>query len=67
MNLNNINNFEYEQTIESLSQMTKNNILNIMNKQKKFNASDINKILNVFLKIMRELFTETITAFIQAC
>ncbi len=47
--------------------MIKNDILNIMNKQKKFSASDINEILNTFLKIMRELFAEAITVLIQAC
>ena len=38
--------------------MIKNNILNIMNKQKKFNASDINEIFNVFFKTIRKSFTE---------
>ena len=54
--LSNMNNFEYEQAVESLSQIIKNDILNIMNKQKKFNTSDINKTLNVFLKVMRKSF-----------
>ena len=44
--LSDMNDFEYEQAVESLSQMIKNDILNIMNKQKKFSASDINKTLN---------------------
>ncbi len=57
-----MNNFEYEQMIELLSQMIKNDILNIMNKQQKFSVSDIDEILNVFLKIMRKLFAETVTA-----
>ncbi len=57
-----MNNFEYEQTVELLLQMTKNNILNIMNKQQKFSASDIDKTLNIFLKIMRKLFAKTVTA-----
>ena len=47
--------------------MIKNDILNIMNKQKKFSASDINKIFNTFLKIMKELFIEAITILTQAC
>ena len=55
--------FEYEQAVESLSQIIKNDILNIINKQKKFNASDINEILNIFLKAMRKSFTEVITTF----
>jgi len=62
-----MNNFEYEQTVELLLQMTKNNILNIMNKQQKFSASDIDKTLNIFLKIMRESFTETTAALTQTC
>ena len=41
--------------------------MNIINKQKKFSVSDINKILNVFLKIMRKSFTEVITALTQTC
>ena len=44
--------------------MIKNDILNIMNKQKKFNAFNINEILNAFFKIMRESFAEVITALI---
>ena len=59
--------FEYEQAVESLSQIIKNDILNIMNKQKKFSASDINETLNVFLKAMRESFAEVIAAFTQTC
>ncbi len=62
-----MNNFEYEQAVESLSWIIKNNILNIMNKQKKFNVSDIDEILNTFLKIIRELFAEAITVLTQAC
>ncbi len=62
-----MNNFEYRQAIESFLQIIKNDILNIMNKQKKFSASDIDEILNTFLKIIRELFAEAITALIQAC
>ena len=38
-----------------------------MNKQKKFNVSDIDEILNTFLKIIRELFAEAITVLTQAC
>ena len=62
-----MNNFEYEQTVELLLQMTKNNILNIMNKQQKFSISDIDEILNIFLKIMKKLFTETAAALTQTC
>ncbi len=47
--------------------MIKNDILNIMNKQKKFSASDINEILNAFLKIIRKLFAEAIAVLTQAC
>ena len=60
-------NFEYEQAVESLSQIIKNDILNIMNKQKKFNVFDINEIFNIFLKIMRESFTEITAALTQTC
>ena len=60
MNLSNMKDFEYEQAVESLSQIIKNDILNIMNKQKKFSASDINETLNVFLKAMRESFAKVI-------
>src|SRR5947207_6904324 len=67
MNLSNMKDFEYEQAVESLSQIIKNDILNIMNKQKKFSASDINETLNVFLKAMRESFAEVIAAFTQTC
>ena len=56
--------FEYEQAVESLLQIIKNDILNIINKQKKFNVSDINEILNVFFKVMRKLFAEVITILI---
>ena len=44
--------FKYEQAVESLSQIIKNDILNIMNKQKKFSAFDIDEILNVFIIII---------------
>ena len=57
-----MNDFEYEQAVELLSQMIKNDILNIMNKQKKFSASDINEILNAFLKIMKKSFAEVTAA-----
>ena len=67
MNLSNMKDFEYEQAIESLSQIIKNDILNIMNKQKKFSASDINEILNAFLKTMRESFTEVTVILTQTC
>ncbi len=62
-----MNNFEYEQMIELLFQMTKNNILNIMNKQQKFSVFDINETLNIFLKIIKESFTETAAALTQTC
>jgi len=62
-----MNSFEYEQAVESLSQMIKNDILNIMNKQKKFSASDIDEILNAFLKIMKKSFTEATAALTQTC
>ena len=65
--LSNIKNFEYEQAVESLSWVIKNDILNIMNKQKKFNVSDINKIFNAFLKIIRKSFTKIIATLIQTC
>ena len=60
--LNNMNDFEYEQAVESLSQMIKNDILNIMNKQKKFSASDIDEILNAFFKTMKKSFTKATAA-----
>ena len=66
-NLNNMNSFEYEQAVESLSQMTKNDILNIMNKQKKFSASDIDEIFNAFLKTMRKSFAKVTVIFTQTC
>ncbi len=66
-NLSNINDFEYEQAVESLLQIIKNDILNIMNKQKKFSTSDIDETLNTFLKIMRKSFAKAIAALIQAC
>ena len=59
--------FEYEQAVESLSQIIKNNILNIMNKQKKFSVFNIDEIFNVFLKAMRESFAEIIIALTQTC
>ena len=62
--LSNMKDFEYEQAVESFSQIIKNDILNIMNKQKKFSISDINETLNVFLKTMRESFAEVIAALI---
>ena len=52
--------FEYEQAVKLLLQIIKNNILNIMNKQKKFNAFDIDETFNVFLKSIRKSFAETI-------
>ena len=66
-NLSNIKDFEYEQAVELFSQIIKNDILNIMNKQKKFSAFDINEILNVFLKVMKKSFAEIITVFTQTC
>ena len=65
--LSNMNSFEYEQAVESLSQMIKNDILNIMNKQKKFSASDIDEIPNAFLKTMKKSFTEATAALTQIC
>ena len=60
--LNDMNDFEYEQAVKSLSQIIKNDILNIMNKQKKFSASDIDEILNAFLKTMKKSFAEATAA-----
>ena len=51
--------------MKPLSQMIKNNILNIINKQQKFSAFNINETLNVFFKIMRELFTKVVITLIQ--
>ena len=65
MDLNNMNNFKYKQAMKPLSQMIKNNILNIINKQQKFSAFNINETLNVFFKIMRELFTKVVITLIQ--
>ena len=59
-----MNNFEYKQAVKSFLQMIKNNILNIMNKQKKFSVSDIDEIFNAFFKIMRESSAEAIMIFI---
>ena len=56
--------FKYKQTIKSFSQIIKNDILNIMNRQQKFSISDIDNIFNVFLRIMRESFTEAAAALI---
>ena len=67
VDLNNMKKFEYKQTIESLLQIIKNDILNIMNRQQKFNVSDINDILNVFFRIMRKLFAETAAILTQTC
>ena len=64
MNLSNMKDFEYKQAVKSFSQIIKNDILNIMNKQKKFSISDINEIFNAFLKTMRKSFTEIITILI---
>ena len=58
-------NFKYEQTVKLFLQIIKNDILNIMNKQKKFNAFNINKILNVFFKTIKKSFAKIITIFIQ--
>ena len=65
--LSNMNDFEYEQAVELLSQMIKNDILNIMNKQKKFSASDIDEIFNAFLKTMRKSFAKVTVIFTQTC
>ena len=67
MNLSDMKNFEYEQVVKLFSQIIKNDILNIMNKQKKFSVFNINEILNVFFKAMRESFVEIIAAFTQTC
>ena len=56
--LSNMKEFEYKQTVKLLSQIIKNNILNIINKQQKFNVSDINNIFNVFFRAMRKSFAE---------
>ena len=63
MNLNNMKNFEYKQAVKSFSQIIKNDILNIMNKQKKFNVFNINEIFNIFFKAMKKLFAEIIITF----
>ena len=60
-------NFEYEQAVKLFLQMIKNDILNIINKQKKFSAFNINEIFNAFLKTMRKSFAEIITTLMQAC
>ena len=65
--LSNMKDFEYEQAVESLSQIIKNDILNIMNKQKKFSISDINEIFNIFFKIMREFFAKITAILTQTC
>ena len=57
--------FEYEQAVESLSQIIKNDILNIINKQKKFSIFNINKNFNAFLKTIKKSFAEIITILMQ--
>ena len=65
--LSNMNNFEYRQIIELFLWVIKNDILNIMNKQKKFSIFDINEIFNAFFKTMRKSFAEIIVVFMQTC
>ena len=60
--LNNMKDFEYKQAVELFLQIIKNNILNIINKQKKFSIFNINEIFNVFLKAMKKSFAEIIIA-----
>ena len=67
MNLNNMKNFEYKQAVKSFSQIIKNDILNIINKQKKFNTFNINETLNVFFKAIKKSFAKIITALTQTC
>jgi len=62
--LSNMKEFEYKQTVKLLSQIIKNNILNIINKQQKFNVSDINNIFNFFFRVIKESFTEATAALI---
>ena len=45
-----------------LLQIIKNDILNIMNKQQKFNTFNIDETSNIFFKIMGELFVKAAVA-----
>ena len=46
--LNDMKSFKYEQVVELFLQIIKNDILNIINKQKKFSAFNINENFNAF-------------------
>ena len=59
--------FEYRQAVESLPQVTKNDILNIMDKQQKFSAPGMDGTPNAFLRAMGEPFAEAAAALTQAC
>ena len=65
--LSDMDDFEYGQAVEPLPQVTKNDILNIMDKQQKFSAPGIDGTPNAFLKTMEEPFAEAAAALTQAC
>src|SRR5436190_4314811 len=65
--LSDMNGFEYGQATEPLPQVTKDDILNIMDKQKKFSAPGLDGTPNAFLKAMGEPFAEATAALTQAC
>ena len=65
--LSDMDDFEYGQAVEPLPQVTKNDILNIMDKQQKFSAPGIDGTPNAFLKTMGEPFAEAAAALTQAC
>ena len=60
--LSDIEDFQYLQSVEQLSQIISEMISDVMSKQLLYSASEADKISNVFLKIISESFVKTAAA-----
>ena len=65
--LSNIKEIIYSLEMKSLSQISAENIQNLMICQQALSIFRIDNILNVFLQVMNKLFTEAVAKLIQIC
>jgi hypothetical protein len=59
--------FQYPPAVASLQQITKDDILNIMDRRKPFSAPGIDGIPNAFLKALGDPFAQALATLTQAC
>lgn len=59
--------YQYSPEAAPLPEITKDDILNVLDKRQPFSALDIDGISNAFLKALGDPFAEAIASLTQAC